>query len=413
MTDEAAGQAQTGSQAIKQGTIIGLIVLAAGVIIWSRLREPPAPAPPAPRVIPSALELASVDVATAESRVLTRSLPLSGSLFPVVQATIRSKVSGEVQEVLAREGQDVAQGDVIVRIDTRDLQARYDRELAAVQKAQADLLLATVNRDKNRSLITQHYISQIAYESAETAYEGMVANVKLAAAQARVAEISLEDAVVRAPFSGTLAKRSVQPGEKVSADTPIVTLVDLREMYLEAEIPAADIPTVRIGQKVHFTVTGFGARRFEGRIQRINPLATDGSRAITVYIAVANPHKVLRGGMFAQGDVTLEATAPVLSVPAPAVHGDVEMSFVYLLEEGRLTRHRVTLGPRITDSPFVEISDGLTAGERVVVADIGDINPARAPSCAASSARVPKQPPPNPTKLFIVIHRTCCVDHTY
>jgi membrane fusion protein (multidrug efflux system) len=354
--------------------ILALLIIVAGVVAWLVLRSPSAPAPAAdPSAATAPLELAGVDVAAVEARVLSRSLPLSGSMSPVVQATVKSRVSGEVEQVTVREGQDVRQGDVIARIETRNLQAQYDREQAAVEKARADLGLATLNRDKNRSLLEQHYISQNTYESTESAYAGMVASLKLAEAQARVAKISLDDAVIRAPFTGTISRRLVQPGEKVASDMSVVTLVDLRQMLLEAAVPAADIPSVQIGQKARFKVGGFGDREFEGEIQRINPVTADGSRAITIYIAVANADRALKGGMFAQGDLTLESTQAVLSIPAPAVRDDAGMPFVYTLQGGKITHRPVTLGPIVKGNAYVEVRNGLKAGERVIVASIGDV----------------------------------------
>lgn len=373
---EAAVSAEAGSKRwFLNGWAWLAVAIVAGLVAWLAMRGPsganPAADPTATATGP--LELASVDVSRVESRVLSRSLPLSGSISPVIQATVKSRVSGEVEEVTVREGQDVRQGDVIARVDTRNLQAQYDRELAAVEKARADLDLATLNRDKNRKLLEQHYISQNTYESTESGYAGNVAGLKLAEAQARVAKISLDDAVIRAPFTGTIAKRLVQPGEKVSSDTSIVSLVDLRQMLLEAAVPAADIPAVRIGQKARFNVGGFGGRVFEGEIQRINPMTGEGSRAITIYIAVANADRALKGGMFAQGDLTLEATQPVLSIPVPAIREEAGMPFVYILQNGRIERRVVTVGPIIKGNAYVEISGGLKAGERVVVASIGDV----------------------------------------
>ena len=189
-------------------------------------------------------------------------------------------------------------------------------KLAAVEKARADLDLAKLNRDKNRTLLEQKYISQNTYEATESAYAASVASFKLAEAQARLAKISLDDAVIRAPFAGTIATRLVQPGEKVSPDSAIVTLVDLRQMVLEAAVPAAEIPSVRVGQTARFTVGGFGEREFTGEVQRINPVTSEGSRAITIYIAVPNADRALKGGMFAQGQLTLDSTQPVLAVAA-------------------------------------------------------------------------------------------------
>lgn len=353
---------------IKWALALAALVVA-GVVAWGMARDPDASKPAA--AAPTApLELASVDVAVVQERVLSRSLPLSGSISPVVQATVKSKVSGEVEQMTVREGQDVRQGDVIARIDTRNLQAQYDRESAAVEKARAELSLSMLNRDKNRMLLEQKYISQNTYESTESAYAGNVASLKLAEAEARLAKIALDDAVIRAPFAGTIARRLVQPGEKVSSDTAVAMLVDLRQMLLEAAIPTADIPSVRVGQKVQFTVSGFGEREFRGEVQRINPVTADGSRAITVYIAVPNDDGALKGGMFAQGELTLQSTQPVLAVPQPAVHEEAGATFVYALQEGKITRRPVTLGPVVKGDAFAEVRQGLAAGDQVIVADI-------------------------------------------
>lgn len=354
------------------GWILALLAaVVIGVVAWSVTRDPAA-SMPMTQSAPGPLELSTVDVTSVQARVLSRSLPLSGSISPFIQATVKSKVSGEVELVTVREGQDVRQGEVIARVDTRNLRAQYDRELAAVEKARADLNLAELNRDKNRAMLQQRYISQNTYESTESAYAGAVASLKLAEAQARLAKINLDDAVIRAPFDGTVARRLVQPGEKVSADSSIVTLVDLRQMLLEAALPAADIPLVKVGQKVRFGVGGFGAREFRGEVQRINPMATDGSRAIMIYVAVANADRALKGGMFATGELTLQATEPVLAIPQAAVREQAGETFVYALADGKIVRKPVKLGPTIKSDPYAEVREGLARGAQVIVAEIGE-----------------------------------------
>jgi RND family efflux transporter MFP subunit len=391
---DAGSDAQIASPASRgwhvKALIAALLAAIIGAVVWTATRGPAAPAAAAATTTPP-LELASVDVATVALQTLSRSLPLSGSMSPIVQATLKSKVGGEVELVPLREGQDVREGEVLARIDTRNLQAQYDRQLAAVDRARADLDLATLNRDKNRVLLDKHYISQNTYEATESAYAGMVANLKLAEADARLAKISLEDAVIRAPFAGTIAKRHVQPGEKVSMDSTIVTLVDLRQMVLEAAVPAADIPAVQIGQPAKFKVGGFGAREFVGEVQRINPMTADGSRAITLYIAVPNPNRALKGGMFAQGALTLDTTEPVLAVPQRAVHAEAGATYVYTLRDDRIARTNVKVGAATPGASFIEIREGLVAGDRVIVteitaAQVGQKVLVRADSAASASA---------------------------
>jgi RND family efflux transporter MFP subunit len=369
--EAAEGGAFTQISPMKAGIILAIIV-AGGLVAWLATRGPAAPVAAAPVVNAAPVELAAVDIAKVEPRVLSRALPLSGSIAPFVQATLKSRVGGEVEQLRLREGQDVREGDVIARVDTRNLQAQYDREAAAVEKARADLDLAQLNRDKNRQLLEQKFISQNTFEQTESAYAASVASYKLAEAQARVAKINLDDAVIRAPFSGTIAKRLVQPGENVSPDSQIVTLVDLKQMVLEAAVPSAEIPAVRVGQKVHFRVGGFGDRMFEGEVQRINPMTADNSRAITIYIAVPNPDSALKGGMFAQGQLMLNSTQPVLAVSQRAVREEAGASYVYVLRDEKIVRTSVKLGPRTEGEAFVEVRDGLHAGDQVILADIGD-----------------------------------------
>lgn len=353
-------------------TLLALVVIAAvAVVVWMMVRAPATPTDPnAANTVP--LEFAAVDVSAVAPRTLSRTLPLSGTISPVVQTTLKSKVAGDVEQVTVREGQDVRQGDVIARIDTRNLQAQYDREMASVEKARADLNLATLNRDKNKTLLELHYISQNTYDSTESAYAGSLASVKLAEASARLAKVNLDDAVVRAPFDGTIAKRLVEPGGKVSPDIAIVMVVDLRQMLLEAALPAADIPSVSIGQRVAFKVGGFGEREFVGTVQRISPMTEENSRAIKIYIAVANADRALKGGMFAQGDVTVTNTQPVLSVEQGAVREEAGANYVYSIRDDKIFRTPIMIGSHVKGSQYVEVRSGLANGDRVILANLSE-----------------------------------------
>ena len=118
-----------------------------------------------------------------------------------------------------------------------------------------------------------------------------------------------------APFSGIVSPRRAQPGERVALDAEVVSIVDLSRPQLEAPVPPTAIGQVRVGQAMNFHVEGFGTREFAGRIERINPAATVGSRSINVYAVIDNREDLLRGGMFAQGVLTLSEIAGALVVP--------------------------------------------------------------------------------------------------
>jgi RND family efflux transporter MFP subunit len=358
-----------GARAIALAAIV--VLVAAGWLLTRHSESKPAASSAAD--VPAPIELAPADIASVSLLKLTQTLPISGALGPLVQTTLKARVAGDIMEISVREGQAVHRGDLLERIDTRNLKAQFDSQQAALDKARADLALAKLNRDNNAAMLHEHYISQNAYDTADSAYQADLASVKVAEAQLRLAQIALEDADVRSPIDGFVAKRLAQPGEKVNTDSSLMTLVDLSHMELQALAPASEIPTVHVGQTAHFHVGGFGDRLFEGRVDRINPIAEEGSRSITVYLEVANLDGALRGGMFAQGDLTLDQTAPTPAMPSAAVHDEAGLPFVFVFADGKIVRRAITIGLASEEQGLVEVRSGVKPGEQVIVAKIDSI----------------------------------------
>lgn len=337
---------------------------------------------------PVTLEFAAGDLAYLEPQSLTRWLPLSGTLQPVNQTTVTAKVSGEIRQVTVREGEAVKAGQVIVRFDTADLEARLTDRMGALEASRAQLALAEKTRTQNQLLLRQNFISQNAYDSAESNFSVSQGTLKSNQAQAQLARIALDYAVVTAPLSGVIAKRHVQPGQKVSLDAPLVTIVDLARMEMQAMVPANDIPELAIGMKVDLAIDGFGERRFAGTIERINPTTEAGTRAILVFIHIPNPDAVLRGGMFGTGKVTLVAGVPVPTLPAVSIRTEAGQTFVWTIEGGKLARRLVTIGRRDDTVGRVEIRTALDPGIPILAAPFDNLK-AGAPALVRA-ATLPK-----------------------
>ena len=314
------------------------------------------------------LEFSPADVMTVAQQSLTRTLPFSGSLAPLVHSTVKSKVSGEVKRVLVREGEAVTKGQVLAQIDTADLNARLDAQVAALEEAKARASIADKNREGNLKLLKQNFISQNAFDTTNSTFEASAAAVRSAEAQAQIARNARQDAVIRAPISGILAKRMVNGGEKVGPDSPMFTVVDLSKMEIDAPAAASEIPSIRVGQMATFKVDGFGDRVFEGRIERINPMTEQGSRSITLYISVANRDGLLKGGMFAKGLLVQDKTEPTAVIPLAAVRDDGGQAYVFTLEGGKVAKRNVTLGLNEVEAGLVQVKTGLDTGAQVVSA---------------------------------------------
>lgn len=324
------------------------------------------------------LEFTPLDVAVVDLREIARRISLSGSLAPVTQSTVRSKVAGEVRKVHSREGEKVARGQVLAEIDTVDLQARLDAQVAALEEAKAKLSIAAKNRDNGIALHRQGFISQNAFDTTQSTWEAAAAAVKSAEAQVRLARNAMGDAVVRAPIDGLVGTKSVNAGEKVSVDAALFTLVDLATMEVEAPVPASEVPGLRIGQAATLQVDGFAGRTFDARLQRINPTTEPGSRSIRVYLSVSNRDGALRGGMFAKGSLVLDKGEAAPTIPATAVREEAGQSFVFTLEGGKIARRPVTLGLSDEQSGLVQVRGGLDKGATVVAARATGLKPGAA-----------------------------------
>jgi RND family efflux transporter MFP subunit len=359
-----------------------LIVLGLAAGGWTVMRgNQAAPTPPAAQAEgkkeqkQEVFELASGDIAAIDARSLAVSLPLSGSLAPLSSATIKSKISGVVEATTVQEGMAVSAGQVLARIDQADLRARLQQQQAMLDEAQAKLSMATKNEANSQALLSQKYISQNAFDSTQNTVALARANVKSAAAMVEIARIALNDGIIKAPISGIVSKRHVQAGEKLAPDMAVYSIVNLSELTLEAQVPASEIPRVKVGQDVRFKVDGFQKREFEGKVARINPATEAGSRSMLVYIAVRNDDSALRAGMFAKGSIVTDRSGVAPIVPMTALREDQGKQVVYKIENGKVVAQPVTLGLRNDDEGYAEVTDGLDKGANVIVSKLNAVKP--------------------------------------
>lgn len=353
--------------------VLAVVLLAAGAATLTK-RVRPTLAAAMDKTAPATLEFLPSDLAVVEAHDLRQTMALTGSLRALNQAAVKARVSGQVREVMVREGEAVSAGQVLINMDPSEYQARVDQAQGALVAARGQLDIAVKTRDSNQALLAQGFISQNAYTTAASQYEIARANVDSARGALDAARKSLADTVIVAPLSGLVSSRTVQPGEKVSPDNPLLNIVDLRQLELEAAVPASEIMRVALGQQVQVSVEGM-AESVPGTVVRINPATQSGSRSIMTYIRIDNPNRTLRAGMFAEAQLTLASKTGILTVPQSALQSSAGKSYVYAIENGKLTQKPVTLGMHGRDDTgaAVEISGGLQRGAQIVRANLGDL----------------------------------------
>jgi RND family efflux transporter MFP subunit len=322
------------------------------------------------------LEFLPSDLLTVTPRDLRQTLAASGTLRAYNQATVKARVAGEVREVLVREGETVKAGQVLVRMDEADYRARLAQAEGALLAARGQLDIAAKARDNNRALLDRGFISKNAYDTASSQYDIAQANVNAAQGGLDVSRKALGDTVIRAPIAGVVASRSVQPGEKVSADNKLLDVIDLGRMEMEVAVPTSDIIAIAPGQEVTVKFEGL-PQPLPASVVRINPATQAGSRSIITYLQLDNPQNRLRAGMFGEARLTLSKKAGVLAAPAAALQGDGDHAYVYAIEQGKLVRLQVQTGVTGSDgdgdATLVEITGGLEAGARIVRSNLGNL----------------------------------------
>ena len=360
--------------------IVLLVIAVVGARFWFNAKAPVNPAPAMPAVAktnaPTALEFLASEVVTTEPTELRQMMQLTGTLRAVDQVTMKAKVAAEVRAVMVREGEAVAAGQILVKLDTAEYDARVSQARGNLNNARAQLEIATKTRDNNLALVEKGFISKNALDNSASQYAAAKASVDAAQGALDIVLKSLNDTVSRSPISGLVSVRHVQPGEKVSIDSRLIEIVNLQKLELEAAVPSSEIARVAIGQKVELSVEGL-PQHFDGKVVRINPSTQAGSRSVPVYVQVTNPQNLLRVGMFAEGRLLLSSKSGVMALPQSAVRKVNDSSFVFAIVNNKIERVPVTLGSTglVGDDHHIEITSGLEFGAQVIRADMGNLTP--------------------------------------
>ena len=352
---------------MRRGLGIGLVVallLAAGAavaLMQSKNKKPEEDKTPPP------LQFSATEVVRPVLGPMPQRVDFSGPLVAPRTAIVKAKAAGTLLALETAEGRRVQQGQALGRIDLSDLQSRVEERSASVESAQAALVEAQRMHDSNVRLAEQNFISPVVLQSSQSKLDAAKAQLRSAQAQLSGSRIGIREAALVAPISGIVGKRHVVPGEKVSAEQPIFTVVDLTTLELVGTVATHEVSLLKVGQPVTVHIEGF-EKAVTGRIDRIAPAAETGTRAIGVVVTIANPDERLRAGQYAQASVQFDDPQQRLSVPVAAIGQASGQDFVWTIEKGSLTRRIVITGRKDPASGRVEVLQGLTPQAEVLAA---------------------------------------------
>jgi RND family efflux transporter MFP subunit len=318
------------------------------------------------------ITLAPTDVATVGRMTIEDGVPLTGDLRPSETIDVRSRIEGDLTDVYVREGQEVSAGQLLARFESSTQESSRASAEADRAAANADLTNAQWTLDQNESLFKAGAIAERDLKVSQQAVVAARARVAAADARLRASGNEARDTRVLAPASGVIEKRLVDGGVHLSRGAPMFTLVRSGTLELAAAVPSRQASAVRVGQVVHFVAD---ARRFDGKVARVSPTIDPATRAVTVYVQVPNPGNSLRGGTFATGRVVSRTLTNVLGVPTAALRQsqDNGQPFAYRIDGKTLQVAPLQIGAVDEQQGVAQVTDGLQAGDRVVVGNVGTL----------------------------------------
>jgi membrane fusion protein (multidrug efflux system) len=341
------------------------IVAASGAAWWYQNRTPAAAnresASPASGGVPVAggpARPVTVEVAKVQIMKLTDDAQAVGSLRSRQGVMLRPEVSGRITQLNFRDGERVRKGQLLVQFDDQ-------LQLAQIKQSQAELSIAQANHKRNQELLAQNFVSQRSLD--ESAANLEVSQAKLALAQATAARLK-----ILAPFDGIAGIRNVNVGDYLKDGTDIVNLEDIDTVYVDYRLPERYQTLLKSGQRATVELDALPGRRFEARVQAVDPLIDANGRSIGVRASITNQQLLLRPGMFARVSTVFGSREKARVIPEEAIVPQGGRQFVIKLVPGPdndgLVSQRVAVTVGIRRPGQVEILEGLKEGDTVVTA---------------------------------------------
>jgi RND family efflux transporter MFP subunit len=300
------------------------------------------------------LPTATVRVRTVERQERVATEDVVGTVRAKLHAVIEAKISGKIDRMAAVPGQKVRRGELLVRIEAREIQARFEQALAVRRQAEDDL-------KRYASLLQQNILAPSDYDAAQSKF-------RVADAGVNEAETLLSYTHVEAPFDGTITRKHADVGDLAAPGKALLELEDSRTLRLEADVPEAVVGSLKLGDRlpVHLPAT---PDALTGVVSEIAPATDPGSRTFLVKLDLpAAPS--LRAGQFGRVAMPVGGTS-ALRVPASAVVVRGQMELVFVVDEGKVRMRIVKTGRRVGDD--IELVSGVEAGESVVVEGASDL----------------------------------------
>ena len=304
-------------------------------------------------------------------------LTASGYIVAQRKASVSSKGTGVLVYLGVVEGDKVKSGQIIARLDDRDIVAQLDEAKSSLQLYEAQLTEVENNYNREKELFSRGLSSQQSLDQAESAYKSLLANIDIANARIRAAEVSLENMIIRAPFDGTVLTKNAEVGEIVApfgasttSRAAVVTIADMNSLMVETDVSESNIEKIKQDQDCEIVLDANPGKRYQGYVFKIVPTADRSKATVLVKVAFKSYDSSVLPEMSAKVSFLSEKTqeeedqTPVLTAPLSAVEDINGVKIVYMVNDDVAVQKEITTGRLF--GGYVEITSGLEAGDKII-----------------------------------------------
>lgn len=320
-------------------------------------------------------------------------LAASGYVVAERKASVSSKLTGRLTSLYVIEGDNVKEGQIIGRIESADVEATLSQLKASLRMAEADVENAKVEVDdaklqldrqtnlygKGSAPLVDLDVAKARYNRAVAQFSARKAAVDIASANIRAAQVQLENTYIRAPFNGTVLNKNANVGEVITSlgaaagsRGAVATIADMESLEVEADVSESNIERIEAGQPCEVTLDAFPEKRYRANVHKIIPTADRAKATVLVKIRFAERDSRVLPEMSAKvlflkpgSEQVADNAPPKLMIPLSAVVTQNGSSVVFRYDADRVRRVPVTTGE--ANNSFIEVKQGLSAGERVVL----------------------------------------------
>ena len=274
-----------------------------------------------------------VEFAVVKRAPVAEQIQIVGNLIGAATVQVVPRVNGRLATVNVQLGDSVRRGQTVAKVEDMEIQeqvrqteAAYKVAQATIRQRDADLKLATTNRDRSKSLYDRQLLPQQTYDDTVARYEAAqaqndLANAQFEQAKARLEElkITLQNTIITSPVDGFVSKRFSDAGAFVGPNSPVVAVVDIRTVRMVANLVEKDSKRVPVGTAAAVEVDAFPGEKFSGRVSRVAPVFDPATRTAEMEIEIPNGNYRLKPGMYSRVALVVDSRADALTVPRNAI----------------------------------------------------------------------------------------------